>query len=1499
MVLAAQQVTMPHFPTEGEFGAMSVDQINAKIKELESLKDHLLGARADAGAAPADGAAPATSHVAAHAAHVAAAAPPAAAAPADPAIEGDDEGGNQGAGAPLAPSVPIRAADGTIVDANVAVKGVTITYDGPITSTDPRMPNFHKAFNSAVHRLLAGSMDSSMKGITSASERSLLKTVLTQLLLHPEGTVFHENGEHVLPKTLARPEDGATEQPTATALSFVSKIDTTTTMPSPPADGSSPLEYHQWLYYALMQFGKTYATLLSNYVLHATHGVIPAILLENRNCVESQRKFILDMRRLVRNVRECAKWILRLDRERGWLCRGAAVGGGSDIMQRRVRCFADVQDGRFLECLDLKLRAKTLKVEDLTSDEARLTNDEARMHVGMLKVETRDRGDGTLERRIEGGTNQGIVMLCNYGNVNELLGLEKHRLQGLISTLIGQDDTQMVGGAGKRGGVQSLTSSAYTPHAGKSARILISIDEAGTLFSSTDKTNGGDMKKGWHLFHTDAVGENLLDREFAVAEHVKGWRLSEASKVDSRRKRFKAAVEHDEDEDEDEDSEMETDPAASAAAEVESVDTSLDESEGGLEEEDEDEEEAKRREEVEDQARGLRELMVRISCAGSCVFGMLMVDATPFRVVQDRDQNAMASTSTRVYQPEPDDSYFGVRVAGNPQENNTFAIEYRSVPQPPSTRTVPEGTLKLLFLEKKGIATCQPDGQYTVHSPFEYTPSDEGNFSQGVPPTQASVKCTKQFRWVEGVTKEQKKLAAKNPSHPSLPPIEQRYVEPANWDCDITFAQYVDVVKHPEHGMERFLQEAKEHYKGQPQETEYQRQLPGVTAVLDSWDSAERARASHLHLLWAPTDTKTSNYELFYLQRTLLSTMPLDRVQHIHGVGFNGSGTWLQVVIPRGRHNLPSTFGATHLLELLLQPKYSMLFSKRITNAEKLGTPGVRQQFGPCFKIPIQFSSKHHDATLAGKRPAFAHLDKPAIEYPPPPGDHAGDHAELQELLKRAECEFGEDVGIYEVFDDDRFILMFVSKESDIALIESLNVEVYQKKLELWRRDTTLGRPPIHKTITMQSPGLSRGQSVKTKDHGHPVTDLLRTKPFDPKAKKMGPTMTLDEEAQALRLCEKRACVPPEVLAECGSGRLLHGRGYEHPVWGAYRWATDNPKIFWTNDNHKEMLLTALEGTQQLMNTLEAHALEHPSAEDAVAHAIATRHDENGKLHQMLRSPIAYRHATEVRHDEAGARRKMSFVEEVHLPLGGAPRLARKMREKVDEQIKALPAPQRPPQPSPVNINSSLRHDEAAAEADLLQVAGESPDTMVQNLVERNKEQKQLRDQAEERTRQYRTKRREEEVAAKKRSMALKQRAGASSVAESILVKEARRSVKEMANRVPMRWRIEFEQSLVSFFDAITDGSYDEPVRPEAAERFCDNVTNGVELSGLATLFDSVRFPVALNLTDLMEKRDFSEGTDLCNLCRERQWHPNPPEVQEAFKLYEDNMLLKERWGRA
>ena len=146
------------------------------------------------------------------------------------------------------------------------------------------------------------------------------------------GTIFDLKGQHRAPLTLEEPAPGATEQPRATGLSVVSKMDMT--LPGGDAD-KGPVEYQQWLLYALMQFGKTEATQLGNYVLHAVKAVIPAILLENRNSSESQRKFIMQMRQTVRNFQTCCSWILARDRQRCWV--------------QGERCFGSISELRFLE----------------------------------------------------------------------------------------------------------------------------------------------------------------------------------------------------------------------------------------------------------------------------------------------------------------------------------------------------------------------------------------------------------------------------------------------------------------------------------------------------------------------------------------------------------------------------------------------------------------------------------------------------------------------------------------------------------------------------------------------------------------------------------------------------------------------------------------------------------------------------------------------------------------------------------------------------------------------------------------------------------------------------------------------------------------------------------------------------------------------------------------------------------------------------------------------
>lgn len=284
--------------------------------------------------------------------------------------------------------------------------------------------------------------------------------------------------------------------------------------------------------------------------------------------------------------------------------------------------------------------------------------------------------------------------------------------------------------------------------------------------------------------------------------------------------------------------------------------------------------------------------------------------------------------------------------------------------------------------------------------------------------------------------------------------------------------------------------------------------------------------------------------------------------------------------------------------------------------AEKLGIR--KKQFGPCFKVPITFNKKYRDASVAGVRPAFTHTDVAAIQYPILDANGDKDEGQkdedLEKKLEAAGCDTGDDTGIYVCQMADRVILSFVSRESDIATILSFDQAVYKCKIEGW--STPRGAKPIHKTVTMQSAGraachtpgpaikpfpyllraavatrkqalawpcgkhallvpssgLSRGSSVKTLEHGHPVTDIIRNKPFEPNSAKISGKMTMDEEAQAMgRICEKRFKVPPEVLCECGPGGMFEGRGYDDPVRGPYLWACDNGKYAWINPNYEQV----------------------------------------------------------------------------------------------------------------------------------------------------------------------------------------------------------------------------------------------------------------------------------------------------------------------------------------
>ena len=94
--------------------------------------------------------------------------------------------------------------------------------------------------------------------------------------------------------------------------------------------------------------------------------------------------------------------------------------------------------------------------------------------------------------------------------------------------------------------------------------------------------------------------------------------------------------------------------------------------------------------------------------------------------------------------------------------------------------------------------------------------------------------------------------------------------------------------------------------------------------------SSGRARATGLHLLWATTDARTSNYELFYLQRNLLSQKPLNTVQHVQAVLFNGGGTTLQIVLPRARYDAGESPTPMDFFEILQRPEFRLLWQKRI-----------------------------------------------------------------------------------------------------------------------------------------------------------------------------------------------------------------------------------------------------------------------------------------------------------------------------------------------------------------------------------------------------------------------------------------------------------------------------------------------------------------------------------------------------------------------------------------
>ena len=586
--------------------------------------------------------------------------------------------------------------------------------------------------------------------------------------------------------------------------------------------------------------------------------------------------------------------------------------------------------------------------------------DEARHHVGLLEVETVPQtvnGKTTYKRQLKGGENQGVVMLCNKQNVEQLLGVTQSgamKYEGLISVLIGQTKKVTVGAINGRGGTDVLAESAYAPYAGLFSRLLITVDEAGTLFGSKDKL-GAEHKKNLALVNSDMVGEKLMDMQQDVAEHLGGVELRRFNVLATNRELFKRQLNEDDDEEglEDDERTLRRHERAAGAARPRDDDelssSSLFSLGGGNGDDDDDnddssvvvDEEQQRAEQelLKEQAEALESILERVNCAGSAVFGLFMVDATPFRVVLERDHNPLATTSTRVMQPEPNAAYIGFRVPGSPQENNPFHIVLKSVPQPSTTRVVGEHMMRLLYLVQMGYAqrTVHGDGsvEYEVLARFakalKFEPSRPGDVASGEPATQLSVHIGPRPRLK--LTDQQKQWLKKNKKDQRLPPVEQWYQEPANWDdgdMGMTFEEFVSAVHHPDLGMHAYVEAAQRFNKMQPQENEYQRLAPALDSVLADWGSPGRARATGLHLLWATTDARTSNYELFYLQRNLLSQKPLNTVQHVQAVLFNGGGTTLQIVLPRARYDAGESPTPMDFFEILQRPEFGLLWQKRI-----------------------------------------------------------------------------------------------------------------------------------------------------------------------------------------------------------------------------------------------------------------------------------------------------------------------------------------------------------------------------------------------------------------------------------------------------------------------------------------------------------------------------------------------------------------------------------------
>jgi len=481
--------------------------------------------------------------------------------------------------------------------------------------------------------------------------------------------------------------------------------------------------------------------------------------------------------------------------------------------------------------------------------------------------------------------------------------------------------------------------------------------------------------------------------------------------------------------------------------------------------------------------------------------------------------------------------------------------------------------------------------------------------------------------------------------------------------------------------MDAYVYNMTKNFQHEPQQTEMQRIGPDIEQIFQDWESPERAKAAHYHMLAALSMRPMGNYDYAFIQREVLRTFSIGRVEHLFCVLVNGSGCAVQVL-------KTPCLTPRDMLEVVTDERHDKLWQKRLPNWKRLGVDS-KPTPGPLFKVPVRFMDKN--IAPDDRRPAWADPDQTPPEFNDLPAMRVGadglaleeedeartDKVMMQKLQLRG-CSGGDDSAVYSADlqaaeDETRTVMMFVSQCTAVDAALDLVVSLYDKMVSNYQ---ARGQdPPLRRIFTAQTPNQSRGTSVKDSNYGSFVTDLLSNQAWDTDSKSvlMKGTAVLDEGAQAFgRACELRRTVPAEVLkyqAENGPLhvlRTIHMRDYSDPVWGLYYFCKDNPRFIWTNANKRTLIQKSLNASQELMTGLQTHYALGRSAEEIVSTIIAEA--PGGALHTALFTPIAY-----------VKRKKQEEPAPLYMSMGsekGADENAREaIRLKLDESLPDLPDP--------------------------------------------------------------------------------------------------------------------------------------------------------------------------------------------------------------------------------